>query len=472
MSGRLIVISNRIPLGGPGSGGLVVALHECLSEAGGLWIGSADTDASEASEDFTEHDEGLPYRKLTFELTQADQDEFYLGYANSVLWPLCHRRTDLISYEAQYREGYERVNERLAKMLVGMIEPGDLVWIHDYHFFSLAWHLRELGVENRIGFFLHIPFPNVSDLPALSDREVFAAWIAAHDVVGLQTQRDVAACREMFRIDCKAEFLDDCLVRYGSRTTDVRSFPIGIDVDVMREAARKHDAHTRLRLDPDEKLLIGVDRLDYSKGIPNRVEAFGAYLDSREKNAPRATLLQIAPPSREDVKAYREIRDELERLTGAINGEHSEIDWTPIRYIHRPIPREELAALFRRADVGLVTPLADGMNLVAKEYVAAQDPEDPGVLILSRFAGAAEQLPEALMVNPYDTEDMAMAIDRALTMPLEERRERQRAMFETISTYDIGWWSDAFLQVLAGEEGAAEAATSCDGIPGQNNTMS
>ncbi len=452
MTNRLIVISNRMPLGGPGSGGLVVALHECLSTEGGLWVGSADTDADEASDRFTRHDEGLPYEKLTFDLTAADVDEFYAGYANSVLWPLCHRRTDLIAFEPQYREGYERVNRRLARMLAELVEPDDRLWIHDYHFFPLAWHLRQLGVQNRIGFFLHIPFPNVSDLPALPDREDFSAWIAAHDIVGLQTQRDVAACREMFRVDTEAEFLLECLVRHGDRTTDIRSFPIGIDVEVMRAAAETNDAQIRLRLDRDEKLLIGVDRLDYSKGIPNRVAAFGAYLDARPADAPRATLLQIAPPSREAVKAYREIRDEVERLTGAINGEHSEIDWTPIRYIHRPIPREELAALFRRADVGLVTPLADGMNLVAKEYVAAQDHEDPGVLILSRFAGAAEQMPEALMVNPYDTEDMAKAIERALAMPLEERRERHRAMFETISRYDIRWWSDCFLRALSGHD--------------------
>ncbi len=465
MSDRLIVVSNRLPLGGQGSGGLVVALHECLLEEGGIWIGSAETENETASEEFTRHDEDVAYEKLTFELTETDIDEFYGGYANSVLWPLCHRRTDLIAFEPQYRDGYDRVNRRLAKMLAELIEPGDRIWIHDYHFFSLAWHLRRLGVENRLGFFLHIPFPNVSDLPALPDREVFSAWMAAPDVVGLQTERDVALCREMFRGDTDAEFLRDGLIRYGDRTTRVLSCPIGIDVEVMHEAAAKTGARTRLTLASDERLLIGVDRLDYSKGIPNRVEAFGAYLDSRPEDAPRATLLQIAPPSRENVKAYREIRDEVERLTGAINGEHSEIDWTPIRYIHRQIPREELAVLFRRADVGLVTPLADGMNLVAKEYVAAQDPEDPGVLILSRFAGAAEQMPEALMVNPYDTEDMAKAIDRALTMPLDERRERHRALSETITRYDIHWWSDCFLRALAGHDDPPGGDVSQGGRP-------
>ena len=462
MSDRLIVVSNRMPLGGPGSGGLVVALHECLSEAGGIWVGSADTDAETASEELTRHHEDVPYEKMTFELTAEDTADFYLGYANSVLWPLCHRRTDLIAYESRFQEGYNRVNERLARMLAKIVEPGDRLWIHDYHFFPLGWFLRRLGVTNRIGFFLHIPFPNVSDVEALPDRDVFAAWIAAYDVVGLQTQRDVAACRELFRNEDGAEFLLNGRVRHHAREVEVDSFPIGIDVDVMREAADIHDAHTRLKLDPDEKLLIGVDRLDYSKGIPNRVAAFGAYLDTRPP-PPRATLLQIAPPSREGVKAYREIRDEVERLTGAINGEHSEIDWTPIRYIHRHIPREELAALYRRARVGLVTPLADGMNLVAKEYVAAQTPGDPGVLILSRFAGAAEQLEGSLVVNPYDIDEMAQAIAQALAMPLTERRERHETNFEAISSCDIGWWSESFLRALSGSGG-----THGDGSPRGN----
>jgi trehalose 6-phosphate synthase len=448
MSNRLIVVSNRVPLDGPGSGGLVVALHEALlAEEEGVWVGSADADGDPPST-FEEHDDGSPYTKLTFGLTEEDQQNYYLGYANSVLWPLCHRRSDLIAYESGFHEAYRRVNERLATMLAEIVRPDDRLWIHDYHFFPLGCFLRDRGVTNRIGFFLHIPFPHPSELPALPDRDVFADWIAGYDLVGLQTERDVATCLEMFRVEDAAELLSQGRVRHNGRTVTLKAFPIGIDVDVMRRAAEKPEAPARLKLDPRERLLIGVDRLDYSKGIVNRVEAFGAYLDARGAKEPRATLLQIAPPTRENVQAYVEIRDQLEGLTGKINGRHSEIDWTPIRYIHRMIPREQLAALFRRADAGLVTPLADGMNLVAKEYVACQDPENPGVLILSRFAGAAEQLESALMVNPYDNDDMAQAIDRALEMELWERKERYETMYRQIETYDIEWWRTEFLAAL------------------------
>ena len=455
MAGRLIVVSNRVPLDGPGSGGLVVALHEALSaEKEGIWVGSEPVDG-DSPDRLREHRDDSPYTKLTFGLTEADQNDYYLGYANSVLWPLCHRRSDLINFEPHYREAYERVNKRLAAMLAQIIEPADRLWIHDYHFFPLAWHLRKHGIRNRIGFFLHIPFPHASDLPALPDRDVFADWISAFDLVGLQTERDVATCQEMFRVEGSGEFLKDGEVRHNGRTVRLKAFPIGIDVDVMRRAAKNPEATTRLKLDPKERLLIGVDRLDYSKGIVNRVEAFGTYLDGRGPREPRATLLQIAPPTRENVQAYAEIRDQLEALTGKINGTHSEIDWIPIRYIHRMIAREQLAGLFCRADAALVTPLADGMNLVAKEYVACQDPENPGVLILSRFAGAAEQLDAALMVNPYDHDEMARAIDQALEMELWERRERYEAMFQEIAAHDIAWWRSEFLSSL-GDDGTVE----------------
>lgn len=447
MSGRLVVVSNRIPLGGPGSGGLVVALHEALSERGGIWIGAEDIDHEEPA-DRLRRREGGAYEKYTFDLTPKDREEYYLGFSNSVLWPLCHRRTDLIDYETRHAEGYERVNARLARMLAEMLEPDDRLWIQDYHFFPLAARLRELGVENRIGFFLHIPFPNASDLPALPRSELFVDWIAAYDLFGLQTRRDVAACLEFFRAAPDAELMLDGAVRRGAHTVRVASFPIGIDPHALEEAADARRAEAKLRLDRRERLLIGVDRLDYSKGIPNRLKAMGAYLDRRKPDEPRATLLQIAPPSRERVLAYREVRDEIELLTGKINGEHSQIDWTPVRYIHKPVERELLAAIFQRADVALVTSLADGMNLVAKEYVASQIPEDPGVLILSRFAGAAEQMQEALIVNPYDISEMADAIDRALAMPLDERRERHAALHDGVRRYDIGWWTRAFLDEL------------------------
>lgn len=444
--GKLIVVSNRIPTDAAPSGGLVVALHEALKHRGGVWIGSSGNTADEPSEELHEIAND-PYQRFAFDLTEADHKGFYLGYANSVLWPLFHHRADLIHMEEEDRQSYLDVNDRVAAMVARVTEPGDVIWIHDYHFLPLAEALRKRGIENRIGYFLHIPFPNPSDIPALPDRKLLPGWLAAYDLVGLQTQRDVSNCLEYFRKDTDAEFTLRGRLRLQGRHFEVKSFPIGIDVDGFQEAANEAD-FVITDLPAEQKLVIGVDRLDYSKGLPNRFEAFGKYLSMREEPAPRASLLQIAPPSRQDVEAYRDIRTQLETMSGSVNGEHAELDWTPIRYLRRPIPRATLAGLYRRADACLVTPLADGMNLVAKEYVAAQDGADPGVLVLSHFAGAAEQLDAAVMVNPYDVVGTAKAIEQALTMSLHERKARYLSMIQQIREYDIDWWTESYLRSL------------------------
>ena len=452
--GRILVVSNRIPTGSVPSGGLVVALHEALEERGGVWIGSSGETAEEPGplrQIATE-----PYTRLAYDLTRAEHDGFYLGHANSVIWPLFHHRADLIDVNDENRRHYLSVNARVAALVAEVARPGDILWIHDYHFLPLAHELRRLGLRNRIGFFLHIPFPNPSDIAALPDRKQLGPWLAAYDLIGLQTQRDVSSCLEWLRSDTAAEFTLRGRMKLGERSFEVRSFPIGIDVEAFREAAEAADI-TITDLPARQKLVLGVDRLDYSKGLPNRFEAFGKYLSLCDSDAPRATMLQIAPPSREDVEAYQEIRTELETMAGRVNGEHADIDWTPIRYLRRAFPREVLAGLYRRADVCLVTPLADGMNLVAKEFVAAQDGADPGVLILSHFAGAAEQLDGALLVNPYDTAEMAQAIDRALTMSLHERRARWLSMMQVIRDTDIAWWTESFLRALRAPA-AAEVA--------------
>ncbi|QQA41875.1 alpha,alpha-trehalose-phosphate synthase (UDP-forming) [Pelagovum pacificum] len=443
--GRLVVVSNRIPTEGTPSGGLVVALHEALEHRGGVWIGSSGNQVEE-SNGLHKIAEGK-YLRLAYDLTKAEHEGFYLGHANSVLWPLFHHRADLIDVDQEARRQYLAVNRRVAEMVAEVVEPGDILWIHDYHFLPLASELRSLGISNRIGFFLHIPFPNPSDIAALPDRRQLGGWLSAYDLIGLQTQRDVSNCLEWLRADTDAEFTLRGRMRLDSRSFEVRSFPIGIDVEGFQQAAEKADI-TITDLPPQQKLVLGVDRLDYSKGLPNRLEAFGKYLSMRDEDAPRATMLQVAPPSREDVEAYRDIRQELESMAGSVNGEYAEIDWTPIRYLRRPLPRDTLAGLYRRADVCLVTPLADGMNLVAKEYVAAQDGTNPGVLILSHFAGAAEQLDGALMVNPYDTVSMAEAIKQALDMSLHERRARWLSMMQVIRETDIDWWTDNFLRAL------------------------
>lgn len=451
---RLIVVSNRIPTGEAPSGGLVVAVHDALKARGGIWIGSSGKPVDTP-------DPGLrtiasaPYRRLAFDLSQEEFDGFYLGYSNAVLWPLFHHRADLMSVDPDHARTYRAVNDRVAGLIASVAEPDDLIWIHDYHFLPLAAALRKRGVANGIAFFLHIPFPTASDMPALPEQGLMPGWLAAYDVVGLQTQRDVSNCQDFLRGSGKVTSLAGGVMQHKDRHFVLRSFPIGIDVDSLANAAGDADT-AALRLGEGERLILGVDRLDYSKGLPNRFEAFGTYLSRRGPDDPRATLLQIAPPSRQDVEAYKDIRQELETMAGSVNGEHAELDWTPIRYIRRNMDRSLLAGLYRRADVMLVTPLADGMNLVAKEFVAAQDRADPGVLILSHFAGAAEQLDAALMVNPYDLVDVAKAIDKALKMPLHERHARYLSLIATIREFDIKWWTETFLTALLGHAPAAK----------------
>lgn len=444
MPPRLIAVSNRIPTGSHSSGGLVVALRDALSASGGLWIG-AHPDPGTGLEEMEEVSGG-GCRCLAFRLSEEEISDYYLGYANSVLWPLCHRRVDLVEMPSTYEERYRAVNARVAKLIAQVARPDDLIWVHDYHFFPLASELRALGLANRIGFFLHIPFPSLGDLSVLSQPEDFADWLADYNLLGLQTRGDVARCLEMYRADPRAEFMPDGTVKMQGRITSVRSFPIGIDVDHFRELAGVGGRNPFGREAPDS-FVIGVDRLDYSKGIPNRFRAFGRYLKTRPEGT-RPCLVQIAPPTRERVQAYQDITSELEEIAGRLNGAFAELDWTPIRYIHRSIDRSVLARLHRMARACAVTSLADGMNLVAKEFVAAQDPEDPGVLILSRFAGAAEDMTQALLVNPYDIEEMAAAIHQALEMPLEERRARHAACMEVVKRTDAARWAAQFLAAL------------------------
>ena len=453
MSGRLIVISNRIPTEAEPSGGLVVALHSALTDHGGIWIGAHPELAEAPSTRLEQIGDQSRYTRLAFHITQQEHEEFYLGFANSVLWPVCHRRGDLVELKRSFETTYGELNARLARLIMDVAKPDDLLWIQDYHFFPLASELRKLGYDGRLGFFLHIPFPALGDLGALPQSANLADWLSAYDLVGLQTRADVARCLEMFRAQAKAEVMLDGRIKYGARVFSVRSFPIGIDVKKFVAAANEGAADAAVGADLKEDYVIGVDRLDYSKGLPNRFRAFADYLEKRPDKERRVSMLQIAPPTREEVTAYKQIRFELEELAGRLNGEHAELDWTPLRYIHRNIDRDLLAKLYRGARVGMVTPLADGMNLVAKEYVAAQDPDDPGVLVLSQLAGAAEDLTEALLVNPYDIEEMGDAIRKALDMPLAERKRRHAACMEQVKKSDVGIWCSSFISALKASEG-------------------
>ena len=362
-------------------------------------------------------------------------------------------------FDAGYIDGYRRVNQLFARKLLPLLKEDDIVWVHDYHLIPLASELRALGCRNKIGFFLHIPLPPPQMLTAIPAHEWLARALFAYDLVGFQSKADLQHFNGYAAAEARAEDRDGDGRRWRAfgRTLRTQAFPIGIDVQEFDALTRAHEAtdmYHRMREEYSRRqLLVGVDRLDYSKGLPHRLRAFRELLRRHPDNIRHATLIQIAAPSREDVNAYTDILRELESLAGSMNGDFGELDWMPVRYMHRTVARRRLPGLYRAARVALVTPLRDGMNLVAKEFVAAQDPEDPGVLVLSRFAGAFEQLGEhAVIVNPYDSTATADAIQFALHMPLAERRRRHQRMLENIRSFDVHWWCESFLDELAGTD--------------------
>ncbi|WP_043605590.1 alpha,alpha-trehalose-phosphate synthase (UDP-forming) [Novosphingobium sp. Rr 2-17] len=456
---RLIVISNRVSVasaaGAAGAqGGLAVALKSALREHRGIWFGWSGQETPE----FTGHldmqrNDGVT--TATIDLEPQDIDEYYNGYANRTLWPLFHYRIDLTEYDRNFGEGYERVNERFATSVLPLIEPDDLVWVHDYHLLPLGSMLRAKGVNNRMGLFLHTPWPPTRLLTSLPMHERLVASMLEYDVIGFQTTEWLESFLHYVQKEMGLKVGLDNSILYKGRRVLARAFPIGIDYAEFTEAAQSEEAkeaHDRLKLSVHgSKILIGVDRLDYSKGLGERFSGFGRFLADNPDLAESAVLLQIAPPSRGDVASYQQIREDLERKTGHINGAHADVAFVPIRYVNRGFPRAQLAGFYRAADIGLVTPLRDGMNLVAKEYVAAQDPENPGVLILSQFAGAAMQLKDALLVNPHSVEHVSETIKLALEMPLAQRRKRHEKLLVSVRDDDVVRWREDFVNTLQGK---------------------
>ena len=453
---RLVVVSNRVA--DPrktAAGGLAVALGQALEASGGLWFGwSGRIDEPGMPGEGDLHLQTVGKVQLaTVDLSREDHDSYYLGYSNGVLWPVFHYRLDLADLDAAYIGGYRRVNQMFARKLASLLKPDDVIWVHDYHLIPLAAELRALGCKQRMGFFLHVPLPPPLILAAVPQHEWLMRSLFAYDLVGFQSNADVTHFSRYVGAETPAVILGEHEFRAFGKTLRARAFPIGIDVDEFARLTHAQDGKEMYEQMRDEysrrRLLIGVDRLDYSKGLPQRLKAFRQLLEKYPENLGSATLIQIASPSRESVDAYAALRQELESKCGAINGNFGELDWMPVRYIHRTVARKRLPGLYRVARVALVTPLRDGMNLVAKEFIVAQDPADPGVLVLSRFAGAAEQLKEALLVNPYDTDGTAEAIQRALQMSLEERQQRHQALLQRVRDEDVHWWRQRFLDALA-----------------------
>ena len=450
---RLVIVSNRVALPDrTSSGGLAVALQAALEETGGLWFGWSGRIDEETSGNVSEQQAG-DIRYVTVDLSRRDHDDYYNGFANRTLWPLLHFRVDLVDYSRETYQAYRRVNALFADTLAPLLRDDDLVWIHDYHLIPLAQQLRQRGIRCRLGFFLHVPMPSSDLLAALPDHNRLFEGLSSYDLIGFQTERDLERFQDYVRLFGRGEVIESgVLATAKGHRLRAGAFPISIDTARIAEQAANAVGKASVKRLADSLsgrlLAIGVDRLDYSKGLPERFRAFGCYLERHWEQLGRLTFLQIAPVSRGEVAEYQALREQLERLTGHINGEHAQPDWTPMRYVNRNFPHASLTGFYRLARVGLVTPLRDGMNLVAKEFVAAQDPRDPGVLVLSSFAGAARELDGALLVNPYDLDGVADAIAAAVEMPMEERRERWSSMMARLRTHDITAWRRGYIEAL------------------------
>jgi trehalose 6-phosphate synthase len=450
---RVVAVSNRVaePVQGKSSGGLAVGVLAALAKTGGMWFGwNGKLGSGIYSEpDITEHGR-ITY--ATFGLNRAKFDEYYNGFCNNILWPVFHYTLGFLQYDRSQYHAYLQINALFARRLEPLLTKDDVIWVHDYHLIPLASELRQLGVDRPIGFFLHTPFPPYEVLRALPVHRELLRALCEYDVIGFQTKRDLRAFRDSIaRRDVEGTPVPGG-IRLRGRTIHAEVFPIGIDVrDCERMAVdsqrQKRIARVRASLG-HRTLLLGADRLDYSKGLPERFGAYERLLEKHEQNRGHVVFMQVAPPTRTGVRAYTEIRKELERAAGHINGRFGEMDWVPLRYLNKDVDRATLMGLMRLARIGLVTPIRDGMNLVAKEYVAAQDPEQPGVLVLSTMAGAAQELDAAVLVNPYDMDGVAEGIQEGLHMSLDERRDRHAAMMKVLRRNDITAWHQRFVEAL------------------------
>jgi trehalose 6-phosphate synthase len=451
--GRLIVICNRAnpPTKDRGGavGGVAIALAATLREQGGLWFGWSGKTVERFSGSVTEQDiSGVRVATIDFDATDAE--EYLTGFANRTLWPLFHYR--LASYASAMDEGYRRIARRFAESVRPLIASGDAIWVHDYHLIPLGAALRRLGVSNPIGFFLHIPWPTRELLKTLPQHRALVDDLFAYDLAGFHTEEWRQAFCDHVRHEGIGSVGSDGNIRGFGRSLRTGVFPVGIDAaDVAKDATSEAGLASYRSMQTSLhglRLILGVDRLDYPKGLEERFLTFEQLLDTQPQLSGSVQLLQIAPPSTDAVGTYDEIRLRLEKLSGRINGRFATADWSPIRFVNRMHSRNALAGLYRSAAVGMMTPLRDGMNLVAKEYVAAQDPADPGVLILSRFAGAAAQMREALIVNPFDRAEVCDAIRTALNMEKPDRIRLWETLMNGVMRDDVAAWREGFLAAL------------------------
>ncbi|MFZ1100628.1 MAG: trehalose-6-phosphate synthase [Steroidobacteraceae bacterium] len=457
---RVVNVSNRVavPKGGVSTGGLAVALAGAMRDSGGMWFGwGGDTHPADHPQPpaRTQRRAGTSYATLS--LPEPLQELYYDGFSNGSLWPLFHYFLDSFQYQDEQYQAYLAVNALMARELKPLLQPDDLIWVHDYHLIPLGARLRTQDVRSPLGFFLHIPFPHFEVLRSLPVYRELLEALLAYDLLGFQTETD----RQSFLDAARTVWGRERVTAGGAVTTPKRLvrtgvFPVGVDLPETARSAAKTVLSARVREMMHglrgRRLIIGVDRLDYSKGLLQRFEAYQHFLEDCPQHRGKVTYLQIAPLGRQKVQAYARIRRALEQSAGNTNGRFGDVDWTPIRYLNRNFPHATLMGFLRLAQACLVTPLRDGMNLIAKEYIGAQDPADPGVLVLSDRAGAANELTDALLVNPYDTRGIARALKQALDMPREERRARHSKLLEALRANDVDAWRSRFLSSLGGTQ--------------------
>jgi trehalose 6-phosphate synthase len=479
---RLIIVSNRLPMslkkvGGswqahPSTGGLVTALGPVLRNRGGLWIGwpgvSHLPDARRVLERATR---GIGYTLVPVNLTDEELNLYYYGFSNEILWPLFHGLQSLCNYDPDYWSAYLGANRKFARIVAENVGPDDYLWIHDYQLMTLGQEVRALGVRTAMGFFLHIPFPPPDIYHKLPWRRQLLESLLDFDLLGFQTNRHKRNFMQCLRTMIRdVQFYGKgpvSVVRYKGRDVRVGHFPIGIDYQTFMRGADEPEVEAESRnlkfALRNRTVLLGIDRLDYTKGIPYKLEAIRLALKRYPELHQKMTLIQVVVPSRQEIPRYDQLKTEVERLVGEINGEFSEPGWVPIQYIYRTLTRLELLSYYRTADIALITPLDDGMNLVAKEYCACNN-DGNGVLILSEFAGAAAQLQRgALLVNPYNREAVAEAIYQAYKMDPQERAERMQRLRRNVASSDVFRWVSSFLQAGIAQELSAFPQQEADG---------
>ncbi|MGB7168007.1 MAG: trehalose-6-phosphate synthase [Acidobacteriaceae bacterium] len=474
--GDMILVSNRLPITTemgprgpflkPSSGGLVTALRPVLKTRKGYWIGwPGDGPEDQIQRLLAKERSESQVQLVPVSLTPAERKGFYAGFSNEIVWPLFHDLQSRCNFDPTYWEAYVDVNRKFAGAVGRVSRSDSIIWVHDYHLMLVGDFLREHGVRSRIGFFLHIPFPPLDIFEKLPWRSEILRALFAYDAVGFQTQRD-----QRNFLGCVRHFLpeielhrEDEQVRAdgGNRSTLIRTFPIGIDYDEFAQHAAQPEIVERaaqIRRDMhDRRIVLGVDRLDYTKGVPERLKALRHLLNSSRHLRQQLSLVQIVVPSRENIPKYRELKLEIETLVSQINGQYGDPGWMPVHYIHRSVDRAELLALYRAADIALITPLKDGMNLVAKEFCATQV-DDQGVLILSEFAGAASQLGNgAVLVNPYDIQCVADAVQQACAMDVRERVARMRKLRRRVRNENVFRWCERFCSHLEGQSAPLRA---------------